>query len=91
MLSLDIVEERTVVIEYLVHVLEDIKVYASSYIKYLLGKVTKFHGCFPPNQLPPFPDTVPISMINNNNHSTGPGIHWVALLLLADECQYSKG
>ena len=35
MLSLDIVEEHTVVIEYLVHVLEEINVYASSYIKYL--------------------------------------------------------
>ena len=81
MLSLDIVEEHTVVIEYLVH--------ASSYIRYLLGKVTKFHGCFPPNQLLPFPDTVPISMINNTNHSTGPGIHCVALLLLADESQYA--
>ena len=28
------------------------------------------------------------SIIINTGHSSGPGIHWVAMILLADECLY---
>ena len=38
--------------------------------------------------LPPFPETFPTSMIINTGHSSGPGIHWVAMILLADKCLY---
>jgi hypothetical protein len=54
----------------------------STNINYLLSKVTEFLGCFSRNQLPPFPETFPKSMIINTGHSNGPGIHWVALILL---------
>ena len=27
-------------------------------------------------------------MIINTGHSSGPGIHWVAMILLADKCLY---
>ena len=60
----------------------------STHINYLLSKVTEFLGCFSRNQLPPFPKTFPNSMIINTDHSSGPGIHWVALILLANECLY---
>ena len=60
----------------------------STHINFLLSKVTEFLGCFSRNQLPPFPKTLPKSMIINTGHSNGPGIHWVALILLADECLY---
>ena len=60
----------------------------STHINYLLGKVTGFLGCFSRNQLPPFPKTFPKSMVINTGHSSGPGIHWVAMILLADKCLY---
>ena len=60
----------------------------STHINYLLSKVTEFLGCFSRNQLPPFPETFPKSMIINTGHSIGPGIHWVAMILLADKCLY---
>lgn len=60
----------------------------STHINYLLSKVTEFLGCFSRNELPPFPKTFPNSMIINTDHSSGPGIHWVALILLANECLY---
>ena len=60
----------------------------STHINYLLSKVTEFLGCFSRNQLPPFPETFPKSMIINTGHSSGPGIHWVAMILLADKCLY---
>ena len=58
----------------------------STHINYLLSKVTEFLGCFSRNKLPPFPETFPKSMIINTGHSNGPGIHWVALIMFADEC-----
>ena len=60
----------------------------STHINYLLSKVSEFLGCFSRNQLPPFPETFPKSMIINTGHSSGPGIHWVAMILLADKCLY---
>ena len=60
----------------------------STNINYLLSNVSEFLGCFSRNQLPPFPKTFPNSMIINTDHSSGPGIHWVALILLANECLY---
>ena len=60
----------------------------STNINYLLSQVTEFLGCFSRNQLPPFPETFPKSMIINTDHSKGPGIHWVAIILLVDECLY---
>tara|TARA_B110000977_G_C10997219_1_gene462382 strand:- start:434 stop:811 length:378 start_codon:yes stop_codon:yes gene_type:complete len=38
--------------------------------------------------LPPFPRIFPKSIIINTGHSSGPGIHWVALVLIADICLY---
>ena len=60
----------------------------STHINYLLSKVTEFLGCFSRNQLPPFPETFPKSMIINTGHSSGPGIHWVAMIMLAEKCLY---
>ena len=60
----------------------------STHIDFSLSKVPEFLGCFSRNQLPPFPKTFPKSIIINTGHSSGPGIHWVAMILLADECLY---
>ena len=60
----------------------------STHINYVLSKVTGFLGYFLRNQLPPFPKTFPKSIVINTGHSSGPGIHWVAMILLADKCLY---
>ena len=48
----------------------------------------KFLGCFPCDQLPPFPNLLPKSMVVNTDKAGGSGEHWVALLLTKNECLY---
>jgi hypothetical protein len=60
----------------------------STHINFILSKVPEFLGCFSRNMLPPFPKIFPKSIIINTGHSSGPGIHWVALVLIADICLY---
>ena len=47
-----------------------------------------FMGCYAWNQLPPFPNTFPRSLIINTAHSDTDGEHWVALLLQNNRCFY---
>ena len=59
-----------------------------SNIEYLLQNVDHFLGCFPLDGLPPFPPTLPKSMIINTQPSSHPGEHWVALVLTETKCYY---
>ena len=60
----------------------------SNNIEYLLQNVDHFLGCFPLDGLPPFPPTLPKSMIINTQPSSHPGEHWVALVLTETKCYY---
>ena len=57
-------------------------------IHYLLGNIGEFLGCFFPDILPPFPKKFPKSFIMNTAESSMPGRHWVAVVLLKDQCLY---
>ena len=47
-----------------------------------------FLGCFPMDDLPPFPQRMPASLIVNTDISTEIGDHWLALVLEEDYCYY---
>ena len=57
-------------------------------IHYLLQNVEDFLGCFYIDVLPSFPKKFPQSFIMNTEESSKPGKHWVAVVLLEDECLY---
>ena len=57
-------------------------------IHYLLQNVADFLGCFYIDILPSFPKKFPQSFIMNTEESSKPGKHWVAVVLLEDECLY---
>jgi hypothetical protein len=61
---------------------------AGNNIEYVLQNVNHFLGCFPVDELPPFPTTFPKSMIINTQASTQAGEHWVALVLTETKCYY---
>jgi hypothetical protein len=45
-----------------------------------------FLGCFPHDNLPPFPSTLPKSIIINTD--SGRGEHWIAMLFTKKKCFY---
>ena len=57
-------------------------------IHYLLRNVAEFLGCFYTDILPSFPKKFPQSFIMNTEESSKSGKHWVAVVLLEDECLY---
>ena len=57
-------------------------------INYILGHVAEFLGCFYTDILPSFPKKFPQSFIMNTEESSKHGEHWVAVVLLEDECLY---
>ena len=57
-------------------------------IEKILAYNKNFMGCYAWNQLPPFPNTFPRSLIINTAHSDTDGEHWVALLLRKNKCFY---
>ena len=57
-------------------------------IHYILGHVAEFLGCFYTDILPSFPKKYPQSFIMNTEESSKHGKHWVAVVLLKDECLY---
>ena len=57
-------------------------------INYILGHVAEFLGCFYTDILPSFPKKFPQSFIMNTEESSKHGKHWVAVVLLEDECLY---
>ena len=60
----------------------------STEIENILLTSKNFLGCFPMNELPPFPHTLPSSLIVNTDISTGRGEHWLALILKDDGCLF---
>ena len=60
----------------------------SNNINYLLSNVVEFLGCFALDCLPPYPTEFPKTMIINTDYKSGPGEHWVAVILLKKECIY---
>ena len=60
----------------------------STEIENILLTSKNFLGCFPMNELPPFPRTLPSSLIVNTDFSTGRGEHWLALILKDDRCLF---
>ena len=58
-----IVDDHTVVFTNLAHGLEETNLYE------LVSQVTEFLGYFSRNQMTPFPETFPKSMISNTDHS----------------------
>ena len=60
----------------------------STNINSLLSNVVEFLGCFAIDCLPPFPTEFPKTMIINTDYKSGPGEHWVAVILLKYECIY---
>jgi hypothetical protein len=60
----------------------------STNINSLLRDVVEFLGCFALDCLPPFPTEFPKTMIINTDYKSGPGEHWVAVILLKYECIY---
>ena len=60
---------------------------SSEIIKKLI-KDKSFIGCFPFDQLPAFPETLPAKLIINTGASSTEGEHWVALLLKPKSCFY---
>ena len=60
----------------------------STEIEDILQTSDKFLGCFPLDELPPFPQRLPASIIVNTNISTEIGDHWLALVLDEGECFY---
>ena len=57
-------------------------------IEYVLQNVKHFLGCFPFDRLPPFPTSLPKSMIINTHASNERGEHWVALVCTETQCYY---
>ena len=57
-------------------------------IEYVLQNVKHFLGCFPFDRLPPFPTSLPKSMIINTHASNESGEHWVALVFTETQCYY---
>lgn len=47
-----------------------------------------FLGCFPCDNLPPFPRHFPKTLIVNTDYSSEPGDHWVGLVLTTRSCFY---
>ena len=47
-----------------------------------------FLGCFPFNDLPPFPQKLPAFMIINTDKKNQPGEHWLGLVLTNKKCFY---
>ena len=47
-----------------------------------------FLGCFAYDDLPPFPNEFPASMIINTHKKNQPGEHWLALVLTKHKCFY---
>ena len=60
----------------------------STEIENILLTSKNFLGCFPMNELPPFPHTLPSSLIVNTDISTGRGEHWLGLVLTKNKCFY---
>ena len=60
----------------------------STEIEDLLQTSINFLGYFPLDELPPFPQRLPSSIIVNTDISTERGDHWLALVLEEDECFY---
>jgi hypothetical protein len=53
-----------------------------------LNPRTPFLGCFPLDQLPPFPTQFPSSLIINTHKSSNSGEHWLALVVTRKKCFY---
>ena len=60
----------------------------STNINSFLRNEVEFLGCFAIDCLPPFPTEFPKTMIINTDYKSGPGEHWVAVILLKYECIY---
>ena len=60
----------------------------STEIEDILQTSDNFLGCFPLDELPPFPQILPASIIVNTDISTEIGNHWLALVLDESECFY---
>ena len=60
----------------------------STNINSLLSNEVGFLGCFALDCLPSYPTEFPKTMIINTDYKSGPGEHWVAVILLKNECMY---
>ena len=60
----------------------------STEIEDILVTSRNFIGCFPLDGLPSLPRQKTASLIVNTDISMGSGDHWLALVLLEDECFY---
>ena len=60
----------------------------SNEIEAILRKNKQFLGCFAWDQLPPFPSSLPKSLIINTAKSDTRGEHWVAIVLQKKQCFY---
>ena len=61
---------------------------SGSNIEYILQNRKEFLGCFPSDNLPPFPTQFPKSMIINTDKATEAGEHWLGLVLTEKKCFY---
>ena len=53
-------------------------------IHYLLNNVAEFFWCFAIYWLPPFPTEFPKTMIMNSDYKSGPGKHWMAVVVFLE-------
>ena len=60
----------------------------SNEIEAILRRNKQFLGCFAWDQLPPFPSSLPKSIIINTAKSDSRGEHWVAIVLQKKQCFY---
>ena len=60
----------------------------SNEIEAILRRNKRFLGCFAWDQLPPFPSSLPKSLIINTAKSDSRGEHWVAIVLQKKQCFY---
>ena len=56
----------------------------STEIEGILQRTKHFLGCFPIDELPPFPKKVPATLIINTASAASTGYHWLVLVLKKD-------